>query len=243
MSSSASEEAVGFGPSSTYLKNAEREIRNDFVRKVYGILSTQLLVTVLIAAPFQFLTKQQLAHTYPLLAVSSGVMLCTFCAMMCLGEGLRKFPTNYIILGVLTVCMGVTVGFSSAMYTWQSVVLAAGVTVAIFIGMTIYAWNTDQDFTGAGPYLMGAMLCLMCFSFVLMILGMCGVSVAWGIIFYDFLSVLLFTFYIVYDTQLILGGEHKHQIGVDDYCFAALNLYMDIINLFLHILSLLGDRK
>jgi len=60
---------------------------------------------------------------------------------------------------------------------------------------------------------------------------------------YDFLGVLLFTFFIVFDTQMIIGGNHKVQFSIDDYCFAALNLYLDIINLFLHILALLGDRK
>jgi len=58
-------------------------------------------------------------------------------------------------------------------------------------------------------------------------------------------GVLLFTFYIVFDTQLLIGeyGGHKVQFGIDDYVFAALNLYLDIINLFLHILSLFGERR
>merc|ERR1719343_1370915 len=60
---------------------------------------------------------------------------------------------------------------------------------------------------------------------------------------YDFVGVLLFTFYIVYDTQLIIGGSHKVQFSIDDYCFAALNLYLDVINLFQQILRLLGDQK
>ena len=47
-----------------------------------------------------------------------------------------------------------------------------------------------------------------------------------------------------YDTQLIVGGAHKkHQFGVDDYVFAALNIYLDIINLFLLLLQLLQDRR
>ena len=55
---------------------------------------------------------------------------------------------------------------------------------------------------------------------------------------------LLFSFFIVYDVQLIAGGKHqKMRFGLDEYAFAALILYMDIINLFLHILSLLGERR
>ncbi len=44
--------------------------------------------------------------------------------------------------------------------------------------------------------------------------------------------------------QLVVGGKHnKYRIGVDDYVFAALNIYLDIINLFLYLLQLLSDRR
>lgn len=60
---------------------------------------------------------------------------------------------------------------------------------------------------------------------------------------YACLGVLLFSFFIVYDTQLIVGGAHKHAFDIDDYCFAALNLYLDIINLFLFLLQIFGARN
>lgn len=51
-------------------------------------------------------------------------------------------------------------------------------------------------------------------------------------------AALLFGVYLIYDTQLIVGG-HKHSLEVDDYIIAALTLYIDIISLFLQILELL----
>jgi len=62
---------------------------------------------------------------------------------------------------------------------------------------------------------------------------------------YGCLATLLFTFFIVYDTQKMIGlwGGHKVQFNIDDYCLAALNLYLDIINLFLQILQMFGDKK
>lgn len=225
------------------LKNAEASVRSGFVRKVYGILSAQLLLTTAIAVPFTQMTVQAVqSHTW-ILYVSMAVLVATMCSMMCCANMMREFPTNYIILLVLTSSMGVLVGFISAMYTWQSVCLAAGITVGIFLSMTLYAWTTKTDFTGAGPYLFAALSAMCLFGFTISILSLCGVNVQWAMMAYDFLGVLLFTFYIVFDTQLIMGGNHKVQFSIDDYCLAALNLYLDIINLFLHILSLLGDRK
>lgn len=48
--------------------------------------------------------------------------------------------------------------------------------------------------------------------------------------------------YLVFDTQLMLGGKHRYALSPEEYIFAALNLYLDIINMFLYILSFAGGR-
>lgn len=43
------------------------------------------------------------------------------------------------------------------------------------------------------------------------------------------------------DVQLMVGGRHQyHDLNPEEYVFAALNIYLDIINLFLFILQLTG---
>lgn len=59
-------------------------------------------------------------------------------------------------------------------------------------------------------------------------------------IVYASLGALLFSFYLVFDTQLMIGGNHKLAISPEEYIFAALNLYLDVVNLFLYILALVG---
>lgn len=53
---------------------------------------------------------------------------------------------------------------------------------------------------------------------------------------YSACGALLFSFYLVYDTQMMMGGNHRYSISPEEYIFAALNLYLDIINIFLFIL-------
>ena len=55
-------------------------------------------------------------------------------------------------------------------------------------------------------------------------------------------GAILFSFYLVYDTQMMMGGDHKYSISPEEYVFAALALYLDIINLFLYILRWKPDR-
>lgn len=227
------------------VKNASREIRLGFVRKVYGLLSVQLAFTVLVAAPICIAGPVWARGNQWVLAISMVLLLVTMCAMCCCQESLRTFPTNYLFLLAITGAMSVLVGFASAMYTWQSVVLAAGITVVIFGLMTAYAWTTKRDFTGAGPYLFAAMMVLLTFGLVISVMGMFGAYIRWVVMMYNFIGVLIFTFYIIFDTQLIMGefGGHRTAFSIDDYAFASLSLYLDIVNLFLHLLSLLGDNR
>ena len=60
---------------------------------------------------------------------------------------------------------------------------------------------------------------------------------------YSAVGAVIFSLYIVYDTQLMLGGKHKHALSPEEYIFAALNLYLDIVNLFLYILAIFGGSK
>jgi len=49
--------------------------------------------------------------------------------------------------------------------------------------------------------------------------------------------------YLVFDTQLMLGGKHKYSLSPEEYIFAALNLYLDIVNMFLYILNIVGRAR
>ena len=60
---------------------------------------------------------------------------------------------------------------------------------------------------------------------------------------YGSVGALIFSLYIVYDTQLMMGGKHKYSLSPEEYIFAALNIYLDIINLFMYILMIVGAAR
>jgi len=229
----------------TLLKAATADMRRGFVRKVYGILSVQLVVTVCVAAPLALHAKE-MAKSNPtlvqhLMLGSAVLSIATICAMSCCQNLTRSFPTNYILLGIFTVTESVMVGFVCAAYPMKLVLGCFVLTAFIFIGLSIYAWTTKTDFTGFGPYLFGALLTAIIIGFGLSMFGA-------GDLAHKALAglmVLIFVFYIIYDTQLMLGcyKGHSQEMDVDDYVFAALNLYLDILNLFLYLLQMLGDNK
>merc|ERR1711953_1179181 len=128
-----------------------------------------------------------------------------------------------------------------------SVVMAFGITCGMVLALTLFACQTKVDFTGCGPYLFVALLCLMGFGFSLWLGSFFLGGAAWSTmrLMYACGGALLFSFYIVFDTQLIVGGKHSrsNEFSVDDYAFAAISLYTDIVQLFLYLLQIFGDRR
>jgi len=157
----------------------------------------------------------------------------------CFEELLRKFPQNYVFLFVWTALESLGVGMLCAVFPADIVVQAIGITAAITVVLGLFALQTTYDFTGFGPYLFVFLLCLMGFGILASFSKSETVKQA-----YSCGGALLFSCYIVYDVQLIQGGaEKKHEYSVDDYILAALNLYLDIINLFLYILQILAADR
>lgn len=106
------------------------------------------------------------------------------------------------------------------------------------IGLTIFALQTKWDFTVMGGILFAALFIFVVFSIIAMFMP--GKITT---LIFSSVGALLFSFYLVYDTQMMMGGTHKYSISPEEYIFAALALFLDIINIFLYILSIIGASK
>ena len=157
--------------------------------------------------------------------------------LTCAPDLMNKHPHNLILLFSFTTCEGMLVGMVAAGYNLNEVVLAAGITVGVTAGLTLFALQTKWDFTLLNGALFSCLIVLVLASFIFIVFPANGIV---SVIFSS-LGALLFSLYLVYDVQLIAGGR-KYELGPDDYIPAALAVYLDIINLFLFILRLVGSR-
>ncbi|PFH34581.1 N-methyl-D-aspartate receptor-associated protein [Besnoitia besnoiti] len=219
--------------------DVDRSIRHAFVRKVYVILSVQVLFTFGLATAFSLVTPMrtwlQANAWLPLALTLIGFVLMI--VVTCFPEMGRRVPQNFILLSLITGCFSMLIAFGGAATESDAFFLAVGITFVVVVALTLFACQTKIDFTGCGPYIMVAVICLMMFGIF---------SIFWHSrvmnLVYSSLAALLFSFLLVYDTQQVVGGKHrKFQYSIDDYIFAALTLYMDIITLFMNILSLVSN--
>eukprot|EP00913_Durusdinium_trenchii_P019281 g18123.t1 len=221
-------------------------VRHGFVQKVFGILLVQLVTTTLVGGLVMKLAlpvaKSNPALAMALMLGSLVLSIACMCIFACCPQTMRQTPTNYLLLALFTLAESVLVGFISAHYTQESVLLVLATTCIVVVSLILFACQTKYDITGYLPYVLVACMGLFGFGFILTIAAFCGMGNSPVFqtmrLVYSMCGVLVFSCFIVLDTQLIVGGKHsKFRFGVDDYCMAAINLYMDIVQLFLMALT------
>lgn len=214
------------------------EDRGNFIRKVYGILSAQMALTAATCACAMLVDPVRsvfvsLGHSiiYTLLIFVPAL------AILCM---LRRFkaqhPVNYYLLLAFTVLMSLSLGGVCAQYQEAGlgalILEAAGMTAVVFGGLSAYALRSGKDFTWLGGVLTMGLLGLVMFGFLGGLFGFSGGAAL------ALLGVLLFSGFILYDTSRILKVY-----GPDDAVVAAIELYLDILNLFLCVLQLLSSSR
>lgn len=216
----------------------DKAIRRGFIRKVYGILMCQLLITGGIIATLMFyqpVREYCMYNVWPFYTCL-GVTIVSIIVLACCESVRRKAPMNFIILGLFTLCEGFLLGIVASRYDTEAVLIAVGITCGVTFALTVFAFQTKIDFTMCGGGLFAVLIIFIIAGFIMAFLP----QTKWTMIAYGGIGALIFSLYIVYDTQLMLGGKHKYSLSPEEYVFAALNLYLDIINLFLYILQIVG---
>ena len=215
------------------LSECPEYIRSDFVRKVYALLSLQLLLTASVTTVF---TLHAPTREW-VLRERGGYMAALFAGLaflVALGCYKNRYPLNAVLLVGFTACESYSVGAVSAIYYAQGlgvlVVWAGGMTTVIFAALTAYVWITRKDLRFLESGLFIGLLTLLGVGLLLLVIG--PVPLLNG--FLAVAGTLLFCGYILYDTSSLMLT-----LGPDDAIIGAVQLYLDIINLFLYLLELL----
>uniref|UniRef100_A0A0D3FQ51 BI1-like protein n=1 Tax=Oryza barthii TaxID=65489 RepID=A0A0D3FQ51_9ORYZ len=212
------------------------QLRWAFIRKVYVIVSVQLLVTVAVAGAvnlvepiktfFQARTPEVLV-AYVIIIISPLIMMLPMIYFR------NKHPINLFFLLLFTICISFSVGLGCLSKNGTVIFQAAGMTAAIVIGLTCYTfWAAKRgyDFEFLGPFLFAATLVLFLYAIITIFLPM-GRT---GKLVYGCVAALIFSGFIIYDTDNLIK-----RYTYDECVAAAITLYLDIINLFMALVTAL----
>ncbi|XP_063442867.1 protein lifeguard 4-like isoform X2 [Mytilus trossulus] len=207
-------------------------VRMGFLRKVYGILSAQILLSTIVAGVIyssETATTFVQTNNWMLLVALIGSLGLIFALMVYR----HQTPTNYILLTVFTLMEAYSVGVVVTFYEVQSVIEAFMLTFAVTAGLTIYTLQSKRDFSSMGAGLFAALMILIIAGMMQIFFPSPIMDKAIGIG-----GALVFSLFIIFDTHMLM---HKH--SPEEYIVASVNLYLDILNLFLHILRAIGEKK
>ncbi|PWY90814.1 UPF0005-domain-containing protein [Aspergillus heteromorphus CBS 117.55] len=208
-------------------------IRMQFIRKVYSILTAQLLLTTILSSISFFSPAYRTwikSNTWLMVLSVFGAL-----AFMLFTYWKRKsYPANLFFLSGFTLLEGYSISVAVSFYDSRIVVQALVLTLGLFVALTLFACQTKYDFTNWMPYLFGALWFLILFGFVAVFIPANSTIE----LIYGGLAALIFSGYILVDTQLVM--RHYH---VEEEIAASISLYLDILNLFLAILRILNNQN
>lgn len=203
-----------------------------FIKQTYQLFAASLLA----GAAGAYVGVSAMVPLFASLGIAApfiilGVALVLFFAMrVCI----HKSPLNLVLLFGFTFVLGL--GLTPLLYSTLSLVnggvivaQAFALTAVAFGGLSIFAMNTKRDFTTMGKILFIALIILIVASLI----GIFFQSPLYTLVISS-VSAILFSFFILYDTQNIIRGNYSSPIE------GAVALYLDFINLFSSLLSILN---
>lgn len=230
----------GFGSSFT-----DEKIRAKFIKKVYLIILSQLAFTAGVIALFSHTESikdffwDRRGNGFIFYWVSYAVFLVTYLGIACVPTLRRKHPINIVTLCVFTLAMSLMTGVVSVYHKTEWVWMAMAITGAIVLALTLFSFQTKWDFTGWGPFLCAFLCVVVIFGFMTLFFWQSDRPILNAV--YCALVGLVFSMFLVYDTQRLMTGK-KGNLSPEEYVYAAVEIYIDIVMIFLSVLGL-GNRS
>jgi len=201
------------------------------LRNTYWLLALSMLPTIAGAWIGMQLNFYRYFVAAPILTpiLMFAVMLGALFAVTALRNSAWGVPAllgfTFVAGVMLTPILTVAAGFRNG---GQLVGLAGGMTAAIFFAMATIATVTKRDFSFLSKFLFVGLILLIVASLANLFLQVPAMSLTISAI-----AVLVFSLYMLHDVSNIVRG------GETNYITATLNLFLDIYNLFINLLSLL----
>ena len=163
---------------------------------------------------------------------------------MSFGAGKMSAATARTLFYIYSATVGISLSAIFLVYAHGSIARVFFVTAATFGALSLYGYTTQRSLSGMGSFLMMGLFGLIIASLVNIFLASSALQFAISAI-----GVLIFAGLTAYDTQK-LKEMYLYELGTPDSevaakasIFGALTLYLDFINMFQFLLSLMGNRN
>ena len=208
------------------------EERATLVRRTYALVLVSVLVTI-VGVSFALSQPAVLKAVaqHPIIA-----FLAALAPLVIAGRMKAAFPMNIGFVLLFNFAMGVMISPAIFFYGSQKPGLigqAAVLTIGAFGILTLYAFVSRRDFSAWGGFLIVGLWVLVGTMFLNLFFGNAAVD-----LWLASVAVLLFSGLLLFDTWRL-----RNFYGPDEYVGAAVQIYLDLLNMFMAILRVMGNRR
>ncbi|MCR4713764.1 MAG: Bax inhibitor-1/YccA family protein [Treponemataceae bacterium] len=223
------------------LNQAQPEVQRKFMTGVYLRMFIALIITTVSA--YVTVSSQVLLNAIYGSWLIYGLIIGELVLVVTISAAIRKLsPLVAMLLFVLySVVNGMTLSSVFLLYSVRSITRVFLATAVMFLAMSVYAIFSKSDLSKYSRYLGMGLIGILAVSVLNLIFK--SSLIEWGV---SILGVGIFAGLTAYDTQKFMkisihddGSENFQKLAI----FAALELYLDFINIFIRLLRLFGKRK
>lgn len=226
----------------SYGVQAEGESLGHYTAKTFGWMFAGLLVTFAVAVGAYatgviFYVGAIPYWNFVLLAAELGVVIFLSARIEKMSVAMaRSMFFLYAILNGIVFCAYLL------MFELTTLWAVFGITSVFFGIMALIGWFGNINFAKIRPFMMGGLIFLVVYWVLSMFINLSAFDTV-----ISMLGIFLFLVFTAYDTKKIQAYHAYYgrnpEMAAKASIFAALQLYLDFINLFLYLLRILGRRK
>jgi FtsH-binding integral membrane protein len=208
------------------------EERATLVRRTYSLVLVSILVTM-VGTSFAL---SQPAVVYQVGKHPFIAFLAALAPLLLATRQKAVFPMNIGLVLLFNFAMGVMISPALLFYGQRQPGLigqAAVLTIGAFGILTLYAFVSRRDFSPWGSFLIVGLWVLIGTMFLNLFFQNAAVD-----LWLASVTVLLFSGLLVFDTWRL-----RNFYGPDEYVGAAVQIYLDLLNIFMAVLRVLGNRR
>ena len=213
------------------------------MRKVYTWMTLALVITGITAwvvAHSPAILQMIMTNKILFLGLLFGELILVWSVSAAINR--LSLTTATLLFVLYSVLNGVTMSFIFLAYTYESVTNVFLITAGTFAAMAFFGYFTKTGLSSIGRSLFMALIGLIIATIVNIFVKSSG----FGMIL-NYLGVLIFVGLTAWDTQKIKQmlsmaedtGETAQKVAL----MGALSLYLDFINLFIHLLRIMGNNR
>lgn len=215
---------------------------NQYIARTFGWMFLGLMVTFALAAGLA--VTGTVYYLFRIPGIQYILLIAELAVVLVMSSGVQTRPVGVtrVLFLAYALINGLVFSFYFIVFDVANLIFIFGLTALFFGGFALYGRFTQTDLSRLRPLLLGGLIFLVIAGLLTMFIDFSALERVICMV-----GIVVFLCFTAYDVQKI-KANYEYFCGDEEILqkasvFAALQLYLDFINLFLYLLRFLGKNS